>query len=160
MALLAKPYGDEQLFQTIRSALTREGSTEVLVQVVGLLLFTAAAVVLVKDLVSAPQATPFDLVRWAGGTAVFLFADVYLAVGLVSGRALSGRSQRLDAQLAIAWLTLFLAIDSAVLAVALALGNGLALAGSLIVLVLVPFEMRRAVVQLADPDPVPVRLGR
>ena len=33
VALLAKPYGDEQLFQTIRSALTREGSTEVLVQV-------------------------------------------------------------------------------------------------------------------------------
>lgn len=33
VALLAKPYGDEQLFQTIRFALTREGSTKVLVQV-------------------------------------------------------------------------------------------------------------------------------
>jgi FixJ family two-component response regulator len=33
VALLAKPYGDEQLLETIRVALTREGSTEVLVQV-------------------------------------------------------------------------------------------------------------------------------
>jgi FixJ family two-component response regulator len=33
VALLAKPYGDEQLFQTIRSALTREGSTKVPAQV-------------------------------------------------------------------------------------------------------------------------------
>jgi FixJ family two-component response regulator len=33
VALLAKPYGDEQLLETIRVALTSEGSTEVLVQV-------------------------------------------------------------------------------------------------------------------------------
>jgi len=33
VALLAKPYGDEQLFQIIRSALTREGSTKVQAQV-------------------------------------------------------------------------------------------------------------------------------
>ena len=33
VALLAKPYGDEQLFQTIRCALTREGSTKVSAQI-------------------------------------------------------------------------------------------------------------------------------
>ena len=135
-------------------------STEVLVQVAGLLLFTAAAIVLVRQLVTAPDPTPFELIRWAGGTAVFLFVDLYLAVGLVSGRPLSGRSQRLDAQLAIAWMTLFLAVDSAVLAVAVALGNRPALAGSLLVLVLLPFELRRAVVRLTGPEPVPVRVDR
>src|SRR6185503_5320088 len=80
-------------------------STELLVQAAGLVLFTAAAIVLVRELVTAAHPTPFELIRWAGGTAVFLFADVYLAVGLVSGRPLSGRSQRLDAQLALAWMT-------------------------------------------------------
>ena len=33
VALLGKPYGDEQLFQTIRSALAREGATKVPAQV-------------------------------------------------------------------------------------------------------------------------------
>ena len=138
-------------------------STEVLVQVAGLLLFTAAAVALVREIVTASHPTGFELIRWCGGTAVFLFADVYLAVALVSGRPLSGRSRRLDAQLTIAWTTLFLAIDAAVLAVAVALGNGPAMAGSILVLVLLPFEMRRAAVHLAGDrrhDSVPLRVTR
>jgi len=136
-------------------------STEVLVQAAGLVLFTSAAIVLVRQLVTAAHPTPFELIRWAGGTAVFLFADVYLAVGLVSGRPLSGRSQRLDAQLALAWMTLFLAVDSAVLAAAVATASLPAVAGSLLVLVALTVAMGRTVGHLvAKPEPVPVRLGR
>jgi hypothetical protein len=130
-------------------------STDVLVQVAGLLLFTSAAVVLVQELVMAPHPTPFELIRRVGGAAVFVFADVYLAVGLVSGRPLAGRTARLDAQLTIAWTVLFLAIDAAVLAVAVALGHWPALAGSLAVLALLPLGMRRAVARIVTVrDPV------